>query len=142
MLVYPVSGRCPAHPAAWMRSRASNLHLLTGMLPVFLSFPGGKRVNIRHSILAAACLLAAGMTGIGPSVAETQVTKKQSNCTRVGGKAVRNPDRSSEFPYLCRFPDKYSKACERKHGEDYYYDLDTRRCEDSCDADPFGDDCW
>lgn len=98
-------------------------------------------MKIRRSILAAACLLAVGTAGIGTSVAESQITKKQSNCTRVGGKAVRNPDRSSEYPYLCKFPDKYTKECERKHGMDYYYDLDTRRCEESCDE-LFDDDCW
>lgn len=81
---------------------------------------------------------------VAPSFAESLVKTRQE-CTRFGGRLERNTgsDRK-EYPWVCHTPSR-DKACERKFGEEYYFDAEYGKCmEDEfyyCDwADE--DDCW
>lgn len=93
-------------------------------------------------LLGIALLVGPLALGPAPAMAGSQAVNSKSACTKAGGTAIDNPYKvkgERNYPYLCTYPAKLDKACVRKHGEGWYYDVEKRECEPEDDCLIYGD---
>ncbi len=73
---------------------------------------------------------------ITPSSGAEQAIRRQSDCTRVGGKLRPSGFKASDnLPYVCTYPESYDRGCRRQLKDPLaYYDIEQKKCL-SCDID-------
>lgn len=64
------------------------------------------------------------------------LVKTRAQCTRFAGAIERNSEKSTRkaYPWVCKTP-KRDRQCEKRHGEAYYFDAETGKCEEDWEAD-------
>jgi hypothetical protein len=97
----------------------------------------GEPMSCSHKfLLVFAAVGVLQLAPITPSSGAEQAIRRQSDCTRVGGKLRPSGFKASDnLPYVCTYPDSYDRKCQQ-HLKDplAYYDIAEKKCL-ACDID-------
>jgi hypothetical protein len=80
------------------------------------------------TLLLLATLVACNADLVSRAAAAQQAIADKSHCTAVGGKIKPNPWSDGKYPYLCTYPDKFDRRCQRQLDETAYYDIAQKKC--------------
>lgn len=91
---------------------------------------------LRKILFVFAALGFMQIESLTPSFGAEQAIRRQSDCTRVGGKLRPSGFKASDnLPYVCTYSESYDRRCQQQLKDPLaYYDIAEKKCS-ACDID-------